>query len=580
VSEGHSNPARIWGHPALWLLAKLKLRGFVRLQVRRVKRPAGMAFFAIGLLLAVVWLASLFTGALGGWRQDTAPADPRTALFTAQAAVAVLVLLAVIGALQFRGLFLPREEIERLFSAPLTRRQLVRYRLSTAQMRSLFGAALFGLACAQRVGNGAYGFFGAGLTLLTIPVLGQAAAILAGDAENRWLPKLRKLPLRFVSIAFGVVFGLFFVWLVFGRGDAPIVGANLTTLRDHPVLNALLAPCLPWARAMTAPDLATFAPYFAVCVLFFVLARMGTEALRVDFRELSLETSADVARRLNRMRKGGAANRVDAARAPFGWTPPWLFGRSPFGAIARNELAAMLRKARGTLFLLLVAAALLTAGSSLISRTLAEAAEAGDDVRMVGIASTLILTLLGTTYLCSSLRFDFRSRLHQMDQLKAWPVTGATVFLGTIAAETLLVWVLVSAGLLVPGLWHGRVEPWALVGVAFQPLLGLAWIAIDNAVYLYAPTRYTPGEDSAFLHMGRALVLLLVRLAVMTAVLLFVGTPCAALLFMAEAAGFDSVVAWTMSLGVAWVALGLVCGGLVWVGGKAFERFDVARDRG
>jgi hypothetical protein len=167
-----------------------------------------------------------------------------------------------------------------------------------------------------------------------------------------------------------------------------------------------------------------------------------------------------------------------------------------------------------------------------------------------------------------------------MDQLKAWPVTGATVFLGTIAAETLLVWVLVSAGLLVPGLWNGRVEPWALVGVAFQPLLGLAWIAIDNAVYLYAPTRYTPGEDSAFLHMGRALVLLLVRLAVMTAVLLFVGTPCAALLFMAEAAGFDSVVAWTMSLGVAWVALGLVCGGLVWVGGKAFERFDVARDRG
>ena len=64
MSEGHSNPARIWGHPALWLLAKLKLRGFVRLQVRRVKRPAGMAFFAIGLLLAVVW-ASGFTLLMG-----------------------------------------------------------------------------------------------------------------------------------------------------------------------------------------------------------------------------------------------------------------------------------------------------------------------------------------------------------------------------------------------------------------------------------------------------------------------------------------------------------------------------------
>lgn len=569
-----------WGHPALWLLAKLKFKGFFRLQLRRVKKPAGMAFFALGLLLAAAWIGSLFTGALGGWRAQQAPPDPRTALFTAQAAVAMLLLLALVGALQFRGLFLPREEIERLFSAPLSRAALVRYRLTTAQLRSIFGALLFGFACAQRVGNGAYGFAGAALTLLTIPVFGQAAAILAGDAENRLLGRLKKLPLRFVSILAGIAFGLFFVWMVFGRSEAPFFGDSVAALRDHPLLQALLWPCLPWATAMTAHDFASFAPSFALCLVVFAAARAGTAALKVDFRELSLETSADVARKLNRMRKGGVANRAEAARAPFGWNAPWLFGRGPFGAIARNELAAMLRKARGTLLLLLVAAALITAGSTMVSRTIAEAADAGDDVRTIGIASTLVLVMLGTAYLCSSLRFDFRSRLHQMDQLKAWPVGGATVFLGTIAPETLLVWLLVSLGLLAPGLWHQRFEPWALVGVVFQPLLGLAWVAIDNAVFLYAPTRYTPGEDSAFLHMGRALVLMLLRLFVMGTVLLAVGVPCLILLYTAEAAGFEAQVAWTAALSVAWVALVGVCAALVWTGGKAFERFDVARDRG
>ena len=584
--EGPRAAVGLHGDASLRLLAKLKFKGALRLQVRRAKRPAGMLFFGLGLLLMGAWIFSLFKGAAGGMREAAEPPDERTALFVAQVAIAGIVLLSILGALQFRGLFLPREEIERLFSAPLTRAQLVAYRLTTAQSRSLFGAALFGVVCAQRAGNGLYGFCGAALAMLTVPVLGQAAAILFGDAENRLARLAKRLPLRLFSIVGVVALGLLAIWLVFGPEESPFAPPELESLRDSAFLQALLLPAWPWARAMVARDFATFAPSFAFGLAFLWLARRATCALKVDFRELSLETSADVARRLNRMRKGGVANQAEAARAPFGWTPPWLFGRGPFGAIARNELAAILRKARGTLFLLVVAGALLAFFSHMLSRKLASsaAAQAGVDAlqeaRLAASGGVALLLVVGTAYLCSSLRFDFRSRLHQMDQLKAWPVGGVTVFLAVIAPETLLVWLIVALGVLAPAAFAGSIAGWHVAAVLFQPLLGLAWVAIDNAVFLRAPVRYTPGEDSAFLHMGRALVLMLLRLFFMGGSLFVALLPGAILLYGLQAADFAPTVAWTAALSVAWFVLALCCAGIVWLGGRAFDAFDVARDRG
>ncbi len=589
AGDAHDGPRAaigLHGDESLRLLAKLKFKGALRLQVRRAKRPAGMLFFALGLLLMGAWIYSLFKGAAGGLREQAQPPDERTALFVAQVAISGIVLLSLLGALQFRGLFLPREEIERLFSAPLSRAQLVRYRLTTTQSRSLFGAVLFGVVCAQRAGNGVYGFLGAAVAMLTVPVLGQAAAILFGDAENRLARLAKRLPLRLFSIVGGIALSILAIWLIFGPSGAPFVPSDLPSLRDSALVQALLAPAWPWARAMVARDFAGFAPSFAFALCFLWAARRATCALKVDFRELSLETSADVARRLNRMRKGGVANQAEAARAPFGWTPPWLFGRGPFGAIARNELAAILRKARGTLLLLVVAGGLLALASNALSRKLASsaAAQAGVDslqeARLATGGGVLFLLVLGTAYLCSSLRFDFRSRLHQMDQLKAWPVGGASIFLATIAPETLLVWLLISAGILAPAVYAGSIEGWHVAAVAFQPLLGLAWVAIDNAVFLRAPVRYTPGEDSAFLHMGRAMVLMLLRLFFMGGSLVVALLPGAILFYSMQVADFAPAVAWTAALCVAWFVLACACAGLVWLGGRAFDAFDVARDRG
>src|SRR6185295_14273765 len=101
LAAGGAAVSALLGAPALRLLLRLKLRGLVRTQVR-----------AFGL---------------------------------------VLVLLTLATALSNRGLYLPRSEIERLFSAPLARADLVRYRLVAGGMRSLVGGLVLGAFSARRM---------------------------------------------------------------------------------------------------------------------------------------------------------------------------------------------------------------------------------------------------------------------------------------------------------------------------------------------------------------------------------------------------------------------------------------------
>ena len=138
----------MFGHPALRLLFWMKLRGGLRLQVRKLRRPSSWIFLIIGAVLVLGWIGLMaFNG--GGSAQALVPGD--VLRFTVDIGLVVLVTLTLVGAFQYRGLYLPKEEIELAFSAPLERTQLVRYRLGTGLFRSVFAAILFGFLTARRM---------------------------------------------------------------------------------------------------------------------------------------------------------------------------------------------------------------------------------------------------------------------------------------------------------------------------------------------------------------------------------------------------------------------------------------------
>lgn len=245
------------GDALAWLL-RAKARGWLRLLRRRLATPSGALFALVGVAVAALWIGSLF------YRSSIAvPLDlePELTVPMARLALAGLVVLALSGALVHRGLYLPAEEIERLFSAPLARTELVRYRLRVHGARALPFGLVLGLVFAPRLPQPLFCVAGTLLFVLTLSTLGQGAAVALGGAETRlgsWSGRLPVAPLR---LAVGIAFWALFMGLFFADDLAaalPVLAGGsleerLETLLRSRWLEVLTLPLAPWALAITAP---------------------------------------------------------------------------------------------------------------------------------------------------------------------------------------------------------------------------------------------------------------------------------------------------------------------------------------
>lgn len=587
----------MFGHPAFRKLIALKIRGAVRGQFRKLKRPSSWIFMLLGACLLLFWFVSVFFAGMS--QRSSSERDPELMFVGAQLLMALLCLMTVISAFSHRGLYLPREEIELAFSAPVSRGDLVRYRLLINLLRALLTGVVFGVLSALRMPHAGFGFAGAMLAISTVAVLGQATAILMGGAENRLGRLAQRWPLRRVSVVLVIVLVAAVAFLMAGgdSGSFESWRANLGSLRGddseallrslpesgepsiaarisgHPLLHALLLPFTPWARAITATEASTFWPWFGVCAFLWLIAYEVTARLPVDFRELSLATSADVAKRLNRVRKGWVGvNSTTATKASLSWKVPWWFGRGSFGAVAWLKLGQIVRKARGTLFV----SVLIVLMVSMVFGALFD--EPSFEHALAGAA---LLATIGTIYLCMGLRFDFRADLDQMGTVRTWPLAPWRVFLATILPEVTLVSMLLWVAILArAALTDGLIPELACV-LILQPLVTLTWVAIDNTVFLFSPVRYSPGQEGALQNMGRAVYLLMLRALVFSVVLLCAAVPIALTQWIAvDRLGWSARSMIWIASSIGALVLLAVDVALIAAGGWMLKRFDVARDRG
>jgi hypothetical protein len=340
------------------------------------------------------------------------------------------------------------------------------------------------------------------------------------------------------------------------------------------LLRWALLPFEPWARMIAAPDAASFLPWFAVCGVLWVVGWELTARIPVDFRETSLATSADVARRLAKMRRGGSGGVAGSwmAKPRLGWRVPWALGRGPFGAVAWLKFATILRKARGTF--------LFSAAIVLFVTVVMTMAWRGRTIGHV-LGGSAVLAIFGTIYLCGGLRFDFRNDLDQMEQIKAWPVPPWKIFLATVLPQVLLVSSMLAIAILLRCAAIANFHVSVIGVLLFQPLVAVAWTSVDNSVFLFSPVRYTPGQEGALQHIGRSVVMAFVRfglLALAVGVAVVPGALTA--LVLDRILGTGEAVAVTFGCAVAWIGLLAIDVALVYGGGRMLSRFDVVRDRG
>jgi hypothetical protein len=570
---------------ALLLLLRLKWRGTWRRQLRRLRTPKGAILTVLGIGLFGLWFASIAWSFLSGGAREPEPArlEPRVA-----AAALVLFLLSLTSALSHRGLYLPRDEIERLFSAPVTRGELVRYRLFASSLRSALGSVVVALAAMRRMPSPPLAFAGIVLGMQTLPIFHQLVAIVLGGLEKRLAEVLRRLgKALFLTVFLAVGLLLYLMFAHRNPEELPLLGPPLEALSgrsgdplDHELLRAIETPLVPWVRMITADSLAAFLPWFGACLALWLLLLETCARLPLDFRELSLETSASIAARIRRARRGGgaAAGRISTRAA--GWRVPWFFGRSPAGAIAWRKTASIVRKAKGTFWVSSLVLVFITALSTFVTGSDAARDETLEGL-VTGAAPLLLIAFFGTLYLCAGLRFDFRDELERMIVIRAWPVPAARIFAAMLAPEAALVSALLVGAVCLRAVLAEELHPLLPAIVLLQPLVVFAWIALDNAVFLVAPSRIVPGQEGALQNAGRGLILVLARFFLFV-VIFVLGAAAAGLSWWLahDLFGWQRTPAIAAAFFALWAAIAAVDLGLVLAGGEVLRRFDVARDRG
>lgn len=563
--------ALLRGHPALRYLARAKLRGLWRRQQRRLKSVSGALFALLGALMGLIWLSSLVLTIMAN-RGGAVP--PELTEPVVRLAVALLAALSISGNITQRGLYLPPGELERLFSAPIPRGAILRYRLNTLLLRSLFGGLFVAAAAAVRLPQALPAALAGLLAVAFVTVLGQGVALLLGAIENRARAELLRLLSRLVFLALlGLSLGVLFVAMTL---DQMPDFRDLPRFLEHPWTRRLTWPFTPWAKLAAAEGPAQTLAWGGCCLLLLLATYEAVARLPLDFREWVLESSQALARRLRRLQSSGtgaAATLVSERSA--GRRVPWLFGRGPLGAVAWRKSAGLWRRARSTLGFSAVILTLLVA--------LSEATIGRQQAPGALLLSLLTTALLGTLYLCSGLRFDFREDLDRLDAIKSWPLPPRRLFLAMLLPEWLAATLLLALALLLQ-LLVGRGAPsgpvWAellAVGMPLPLVVGL-WLALDNAIFLVWPVRLVPGQDGPLQNVGRALVLLLLRgLCFGLSGLIAAGCLWASWGLFGRPQ--SPAALWLGGAAAVSVGLALALWAAIFAGGRALARFDPAMDR-
>jgi ABC-2 type transport system permease protein len=483
-------------------LTRRTLVNATRRRVARLRQPKYLIGFLVGGLY-LYWL--LFRP------------RPGTGFAAADSAGGEVLAVGLVGALVgLNWLFGSAEtpfsfslaETQYLFPAPLTRRQIINFKLLRSQLSLLISAAVTALVLSSGHLGGLRLVRIVGLWLLygTLQLHYAGMSLVRASLAQHGVTGLRRR--LGTLLVLGTVAGLAW-WSL--REQLPVVvsafdadpgrgAAALAGIMHSGLLSVLLWPLEAVVGPLRAAGLGEFARRLPAALLVLAVHYVWVVRSTLAFEEAAVEHAAKVARRLEAMRQGRSLYRTIR--------PPKAAGRlrlrlAPTGAPSRailwkNAVGATREASPRTLVLGVLLAVTASLG-------LAHGAVGGRD-----LVAVLLLALAGVALLFGplTLRFDLRRDLEMLDVLKAYPVRGRQVVGGEVAAPVTLigavVWsCLVGAFVISADRAGGGLPPLvdrvalllALLPATAAVLVVL--ILVQNAAALLFPAWVSIGRDRA-----------------------------------------------------------------------------------
>ena len=557
------------------------LRSFRNRIVSRLKRLRNVRYLLSFLAgLAYFWFAAL-RHMLNGRSVVRNMGVPTSAFFVDMAAVLVLFMMVLAWALpkQSAGLTFSEAEIQFLLPAPLTRRQLLLYKILRAQPQVFISAVVMTFVIFRgAMFIGVWSCFVALSVYFTFVALSRARLKLLGIGFLVRLPVIG-------AAAVGVAYLL---WHAVDISQFRGVGAtmrpgrvpDLPPLFHGPTADALLFVPRVFGHALLPASvgqlLASCGILAVIGLLFYELAARTNIAVE----EASIQASEKSAARRARLNEQRIGTHVTFPRIP----PPFRVpaGARPEVAIYWKNLTAGLRISSPWL-LIMALCALYFLGQAYYSDE--------PSVRMTLAMLSLVLAatfpFLGSTVFTQDMRLD----LPRIELLKSYPIAGERLVAAEIAGPLTFVaavelMLLSTAAIIL----HGADLPkrmeflasaeFVVIALLLATPVCAAQLLIRNAVPILLPgwALRAPDEQRGFIVMGQRLVMLAGNLLVLTFVLLPAACIVVPGLLMAKFwfGGSMPVVALTTMLAAALLFFE------VWLGirflGHQFEQIDVTNE--
>lgn len=485
------------------------IRNRIRVRLRRLREPR----YLIGSLAGIAYLYFVVFGrafrSRPSARLPSGPQTPMAALALLGAPLqfigSIFLLLFAVVAWLWPGSRKPidftRSEVQFFFPAPLARRQLIHYKLLRSQLALLFGSAVATLFLRpSTLASGWTLMVGMWVVLIAIRLhsigvsLSRASLAQrgAGGLVRRWAP----------------------VVVVAGAVATLVITAGL----DWPRLSALSNPgdALEELQHLWSSGICAWILWPFAALMRLPLSGSATEFLRALPAALAIlalnyawvlqadasfeEAAADRAEKMATLKAAPRAASVKAMPTPFALAPE---GRAELAIMWKNLILIGRYASLKMLLRLLPVVAVFGIAASNGSR----------NGGVVGLLAVLCIVFTGMIVLMGAqmVRNDLRQDLTRLAVLKTWPIRGATLLRGELAAPaavlTSMVWLLIlAAATLVPHLpdRHGDMAGMVLdrfsygaAAMLLAPALILVQLVVTNGIAVIFPAWIATGASRA-----------------------------------------------------------------------------------
>jgi len=503
-----SAQALIMFHPALFKLIGLLWRGSARQFRNSLKTARGLVMTGFIVSMIVYGIGSLYfvthvagkTPKIGGIFNDVQNDFLTLGLFVFTSGI----LLFSTGE---ATIFFTASEAAFLFPAPISRKQLVAYKLFNSLLGIMTVSLFFACFSTPSFSMLVPRLVGTLMTISFLQLLTMNVAFTRQLLEEKTSVLLRRSLGAVLAVA--VLLALF---------------QTSTTVQDLDVLKLskafqssfagrwMLAPFQLFTLMLRAPDWTTFLPYGSLILLLDLV--LLTLVFRLDALSLesAMATSEKLTARLKMVQSKGvwqalARANPSVAKRKIQQLPYW----GGIGPVVWQKLTTTFRSSN-KLFWLLTAA---IAGAATLVYFMSRAKSPPHVPPIVGSIGMAYMSLL----ICLSIQ----NEIERVGFLKSLPLSAMAVVLGELLGFVVLLSVIQSLFIAILAGCFPAAATWLWCGALLTFPLNFLLFGVDKLVFYIYPTRMAKGTPGDFQAAGKQMVFMMMKMLILGGAALIVG---------------------------------------------------------